>query len=258
MVAGTTQMVDVDIDGGLPAGEAFDASISDDGRYVAFESTAADLVPGDNTDFLDQDVFVRDLVLGSTIRASVDTGGSDPNGSSFLPRVTSGGRFVLFHSDASDLVAGDTNGEFDVFLRDTVMAQTMLVSRTVASQANGPSRALQVSTDGRYALFTSEATNLVVDDTNGLVDLYRRDLDTGVIAKVDVTAQGSGSSGAVSQGSMSADGRLVVFATAAGDIVGGDTNGVSDIFVRDFGSTVGCAVGASAWTPSGTRPTARV
>jgi hypothetical protein len=92
--------------GGDAVGDSFDAAISADGRFVAFSSMAGDLVPGDHT-IHSRDIFVRDLTEGTTLRASVDTDGGDPNGSSYKPALSADGRYVAFESTASDLVDGD-------------------------------------------------------------------------------------------------------------------------------------------------------
>ena len=110
-----TVRASVDTAGGDPDDVSFNASISSSGRYVAFESDASDLVPDDGNGATD--VFVRDLVEGVTARASVDTAGGDSDSFSFSPSISSSGRYVAFHSFASDLVPDDGNGIFDVFVR---------------------------------------------------------------------------------------------------------------------------------------------
>ncbi len=150
-------------------------AVSDDGRYVVFSSVADNLVAGDLNGA--SDVFLRDLELDSTVRISVhkDTGG-DVTGSSENPAISADGRFVLFNSDAADLVAGDSNGVFDVFLFDT---QTGMMERiSVASdggEPNGTSRdrrsAQTVDTSSSFVY----ASNLVSGGANTNVDIYVRD-----------------------------------------------------------------------------------
>jgi hypothetical protein len=113
--APVTVRVSVDTAGGDPDSDSFAPSISATGRYVAFESYASDLVPGDGNGLLD--VFVRDLVARTTVRASVDTGGGDSNGNSFAPSISADGRYVAFQSGATDLVSGDGNLLRVVFVR---------------------------------------------------------------------------------------------------------------------------------------------
>jgi hypothetical protein len=208
------------------------ASISWDGRYVAFESRATNLVAGDtNGDF---DVFVRDGQTGATERVSVSTGGAEGNGDSLDPTISSNGRFVVFDSAASNLVSGDGNGVFDVFLRDLRNGTTERVSvDSTGKEGNDASRHPAVSMGGRYVAFVSSATNLVSGDSNGVADVFVRDRQTGTTERVSVDSSGNQSDGASTSCSISSDGRFVAFASVATDLVSGDTNGTFDVFVRD-------------------------
>ncbi|MBP2235261.1 Tol biopolymer transport system component [Sinorhizobium kostiense] len=113
---GTTTRVSVDSAGGQANSGSFESSISADGRYVAFSSNASNLVAGDTNELAD--VFVHDLQLGTTTRVSVDSAGEDANGSSFQCSISADGRYVTFMSEASNLVAGGTNGIRDIFVAD--------------------------------------------------------------------------------------------------------------------------------------------
>jgi Tol biopolymer transport system component len=171
VLAGTTTRVSVDTSGGDPDQECTDPSISADGRYVAFDSFASDLVPGDGNS--NRDIFQRDVQAGTTSRVSVDTGGADPNGYSDTPSISGDGRYVAFHSLASDLIAADSNGTEDVFVRDRVLGRTVRVSQDLRhGQASGASINPEISGDGRYVAFQSNATNLVSDDANSAVDIF--------------------------------------------------------------------------------------
>jgi hypothetical protein len=153
-----------------------DPAVSNGGRFVAFVSGAANLVPGDTNG--DDDVFVRDTVAGTTVRASVRTDGGQANGFSSGPDISADGRFVMFTSNATNLVTGDTNGTYDVFVRDLVAKTTRLVSRqTNGSPAANASRGWKISDDGRYVLFSSSPS--VTPNA-----LYRTDLTTGTVVKV--------------------------------------------------------------------------
>lgn len=148
--------------------------------------------------------------------------------------VSADGRYVVFSSYASDLVANDTNGQRDVFVRDTVTGRTTLASVGVAgNQGDGESRQGSISSDGRYVAFNSNATNLFPGDTNNSPDVFVRDLRTGRTTLVSVGANGLADNGA-HQPEISGDGRHVVFTSGATNLVAGDTNDTEDIFVRDL------------------------
>ena len=210
------------------------ADVSDDGRYVAFTSTATNLVAGDTNGV--QDIFVHDRQTGSTTRVSVGPGGAQANGASAGQSISGDGRFVSFQSAATNLVAGDTNGLTDCFVRDRQTGVTTRVSvATGGVQATGGANFITaISANGRFVAFYSSATNLVAGDTNGLQDVFRHDRQTGTTIRVSVA---TGGAQAVGQGSVgpfiSTDGRFVGFYTGAANLVPGDTNGVSDVFVHD-------------------------
>jgi Tol biopolymer transport system component len=229
---GTTTRVSVDRRGGDPNDDSVDASVSADGRRVAFTSYASDLVASDTNGA--SDVFVRDLPAGTTTRVSVDTAGGEPNGASDLPWISADGRYVAFTSLASDLMAGDGNHAGDVFLRDLVAGTTTRVSVDVAGgDADGPSYDPTVSADGRHVAFTSFATDLVGGDANGAWDVFLRDVVAGTTTRVSVDAAG-GDAGADSFAtSLSATGRYVAFFSSAADLVAPDPNGAIDVFLRD-------------------------
>ena len=153
--------------------DSFPAGISTNGRYVLMETSASNLVAGDTNNA--SDVLVRDLQAGTNILVSAATNGLPGNGASSNAVMTPDGRYVAFVSAASNLVAGDTNGIPDVFVRDLVTGTTVLAS-VGAQSAKGRSEAPQITPDGRYVAFFSTATNLVpgVPDVGG--DVYVRDL----------------------------------------------------------------------------------
>ncbi len=149
-------------------------SISADGRYVAFESYASNLVVGDTNHR--SDVFVRDRVAKVTRRVSVGPGGRQANRDAYSPSISADGRHVAFASYASSLVAGDTNGTADVFVRDRLAKVTRRVSVGPGGrQANDYSYSPSISADGRHVAFVSYASNLVAGDTNGAADVFARD-----------------------------------------------------------------------------------
>jgi hypothetical protein len=172
--SGTTQLVSVNSGGMQANGNSYYPSISADGRFVAFWSLASNLVPGDTNNLAD--VFVRDRQSGTTERVSVDSTGSQGNGGSYYPAISSDGRYVAFWSSASTLAAGDTNGVADVFLRDRQGGSTERDSvNSAGAQGNDDSYSPSISADGRDVAFYSVATNLVPGDTNGVGDVFVRD-----------------------------------------------------------------------------------
>jgi len=205
-------------------------SISDDGRYVAFQSYAANLVAGDTN--AAPDIFVRDTVARTTVRVSVTNAGRQANGWSHDPYISGNGRYVGFSSDATNLVAGDTNALRDIFLRDRVGLTTSRISVSSAGvQANGDSSYPVVSSTGRYVMFTSSATNLVSGDTNAASDVFVRDR-TAVITKL-ISSSSTGVLGNnYSTGKdMNGAGTMYVFSSDADNLVSGDTNATTDVFL---------------------------
>ena len=208
--------------------------VSDNGRYVAFLSDATNLVTGDTNG--QADIFVRDRTTGQTIRASVNSSNVEANSYSYYaPSISSTGQYVAFGSDASNLVANDTNWQFDIFVRDIVNNATTRVNvATGGLQANGSSGRVSISADGRYVVFESAATNLVVNDTNAQTDIFVYDRNTAQTRLVSVGLSGSpaNDSSRISNSAISDDGRYIAFASGASNLVSGDTN-YQDIFVFD-------------------------
>jgi Tol biopolymer transport system component len=153
------------------------STISADGRHVAFTSEASNLVPGDTNDV--GDVFIRDRQLGTTARVSVSSTRSQGNNASYDPRVSADGRYVAFTSDASNLVHRDTNDIGDVFIRDRGASKTARVSvSSTRTQSNDYSYGPAINIDGKFVAFSSNASNLVSGDTNGVGDAFLRHLPT--------------------------------------------------------------------------------
>jgi Tol biopolymer transport system component len=232
-VTGKTRLVSVSSAGTQAAGHSAHASISADGRFVAFHSNARNLVPG-HTGRLD-DIFVRDLETGETSLVSVSSDGIQADGYSYDPSISADGEFVVFWSGATNLVPGDTNGEFDVFVHERVTGETTRVSvNSAGDQGSGPSvYGPSLSADGRIVAFRSAATNLVAGDTNGLPDVFVHDRVTGETTRVSVNSAGDQGDDVSSEPSLSANGRFVAFGSAATNLVTRDTNARSDIYVHD-------------------------
>jgi Tol biopolymer transport system component len=228
----TTTRVSVATGGGQASSGSQAPRISADGRYVLFESGATDLVAGDTN--VTGDVFLRDVVAGTTERVSISNTGLQATGPSYAPAVSANGRFVAFHSAANNLVTGDTNNAWDVFLRDRQLGTTTRVSvSSTGTQALSNSSNASISADGRFIAFHSGATNLVTGDTNGSWDVFVRDTQTGTTTRVSRATSGVQSNGSSVNASISADGRYVAFHSAATNLVPADINAFEDVFVHD-------------------------
>ena len=229
---GQTTRVSVATGGGQGTSGSDYPTLSADGRFVAFQSLAANLVGGDTN--AAQDIFVHDRQTAQTTRVSVATGGTQGNGNSYGPMLSADGRFVVFGSSANNLVSGDTNGAADVFVHDRQTGQTTRVSvASDGSQGNNDSGGSTLSVDGRLVAFSSSASNLVSGDTNGVNDVFVYDRQTGQTTRISVASDGTQGNSYSSRPAISADGRFVTFESWASTLVSDDTNGASDGFVYD-------------------------
>src|SRR6266540_3060086 len=215
-------------------GHSARANISADGRFVAFDSYATNLVAGDKSQT--NRVLVHDRSTGTTNVVNATGGGAPANGHSVSAVLTADGRHVAFASDATNLVPEDTNLFRDIFVRDLQTGKTIRANvSTERYQAfGGQSHHPSISADGRYVAFVSEATNLVPGDTNKFADIFVHDRVKRTTERVSVASGGAQAVGGdCTQPSISADGRYVAFASEATNLVPGDTNGVIDLFVHD-------------------------
>ncbi len=217
--------------GKLPVTRAWGLSLSTDGRFLAFGGDAS-LVAGNDAHQLD--VFVYDRRERRLELASVASNGKFGDASSQWPAISGDGRYVSFHSEAGNLVPGDTNHTTDIFVRDRQRASTQRVSvGSAGAQGDGASYGLsQISANGRYVAFQSFATNLVANDTNGTWDAFVRDRRSGKTRRVSVASNGAQANAASTSSAITADGRTVGFYSQADNLVPGDTNGALDAFVR--------------------------
>jgi Tol biopolymer transport system component len=228
---GQTTRVSIASGGGQADHFSESPAISADGRYVAFDSFASNLVPGDTNGF--SDVFVHDRRTGRTTLISRNPAGAPSLYNSFYPSLSADGRFVSFQSESPDVVAGDTNDKADVFVNDRRTGQTSRVSvSSTGVQADDHCNVSSISADGRYVVFSSEATTLVPQDGNGSEDVFVRDRARQTTTVASVATSGRQSNGWSSQPSISADGRVIAFASEADNLVAGDTNATLDVFVR--------------------------
>ncbi len=209
-----------------------DASVSADGRFVAFRSYATNLVPGDTNGY--SDTFVHDRQTGETTRVSIASDGTEADGHSYAPTISGNGRFVAFYSYATNLVSGDTNGVLDIFVHDRQTGETTRVSvASDGTEGNDTSDDPTISADGRFVAFRSDASNLVPGDTNGFTDIFVHDRQTGETTRVSIASDGTEANGSGSAPNISANGRFVAFYSYATNLVPGDTNSETDIFVHD-------------------------
>jgi hypothetical protein len=243
---GKTSMVSMGFDGSQANSQSEYPVISADGRYVAFASDATNIVQGDNAGY--RDVFEFDRETGKTIRVSISTDGkqADQGTQAFVISISADGQFVAFPSLATNLVLNDTNKAWDIFVHDRVNGETTRVSVTSdGKQADAGSYGVSISPDGRYVAFGSNATNLVPEDLNGVMDVFIHDRKTGQTELVSVATsgtQGNEASGFTliapdgidfAYGTLiSADGSKVAFMSYASNLVVADTNASQDIFIH--------------------------
>jgi len=235
---GVTACVSVSSSGTLGNYSSVGSAISDDGRYVAFNSSSTNLVSGDTNQRTDE--FLRDVVAGTTIAITVDvTGTTLGDNHCYLPVISGDCALVAFASDASNLVANDTNSYRDVFVRDWAAGTTVRASVDSAGvEGNGASYDPCLAGDGSAVAFTSWAANLVQTDVNRMVDVFVHDLATGVtsLASIDsYTNQGNSNS---FRPWINSDGSVVVFQSWATNFAAGDLNQQSDVFVHERAAAV--------------------
>ncbi|MCU0754126.1 MAG: C25 family cysteine peptidase [Xanthomonadales bacterium] len=223
-------------------------AISADNQWLAFLSSGSNLVSGDTNAL--NDVFVAPLGSTAHLRVSTASGGAQrSSGAISGPLSISGnGNWVSFSSGDSNLVPADNNGFSDIFVKNRATDTTLLLSSSATGvPGNGHSLQAQLSDDGSVAVFASDASNLVSDDSNGVRDIFVKTIGTGAIARISSTGSGAQANGASSNPAISSDGRFVAFASAASNLVAGDSNGLTDIFVKDLtsGSVIRVSVDAA-------------
>ncbi|MCC7077940.1 MAG: cadherin-like domain-containing protein [Acidimicrobiia bacterium] len=213
------------------AGAGLDPAISADGRYVAFDSWADDLVGGDTNEA--PDVFVHDRETGETERVSIAGDGAEADGMSIHAAISADGRHLAFISSATNLVTDDTNGVLDAFVHDRETGETERVSIAgdgTQADAGFDLEGIAITPDGRSVAFSSDATNLVADDTNEEPDVFVHDRETGETERVSIADDGSQANGW--HPAVSADAQQVAFETWAG-VDGCDPEGAAPVAVRD-------------------------
>ncbi|MBU6320344.1 MAG: PD40 domain-containing protein [Alphaproteobacteria bacterium] len=240
---GAVTRVSTSASGAQGNSSSWGGSFSADNRYVLFDSASSNLVSGDTNNR--DDVFLKDLQTGAITRLSTGSAGQQATGASYRGTLSSDARLAVFESEASNIVSGDTNGAGDLFLKNIETGVlTRISTDSSGAQANGSSFYAAMSSDGRFVAFSSNATNLVPGDTNGQADLFLKDLQTGAVSRISTDASGAQATGGGSPppfwppgsifASFSGDGRYIAFQSTAANLVPGDTNDQSDIFIKDL------------------------
>jgi Tol biopolymer transport system component len=233
---GVTSRISVSSNGVQGDGFSTEPTISPDGRFIVFASNSTTLTPGE-ADFV-EDIFIRDRLVGTTTKVSVPWTGTVGGGNSSLPCLSANGQYVAFESESPVLVPDDTNGYYDIFVRDLEAGVTTRVSvGPFGQQADGDLHWPAISQDGRFISFFGWASNLVAGDINGVWDTFLYDRQSGTNSLVSVDSSGAQGDANSAGGSFSADARFLAFSSWAGNLVAGDTNGKSDIFIRDLDLT---------------------
>jgi Tol biopolymer transport system component len=223
-----TQRVSVAHTGGSPAGRSNYPAISANGRYVAFMSSAPDLVADGSAS---GGLFLRDLRLSTTVLVSrTDTGAPVPDPGP--PDISGDGRYVTFATSTDDVAPGDRNGLQDVVVRDLRTGRNKLASvSSGGGQGDDNSAAPAISPDGRYVTFLSWATNLVPGDHNGFGDIFLHDRRSGTTERVSVQTSGAEADSVSDGATVSSGGRAVAITSYATNLAPGDTDHAADVYV---------------------------
>jgi hypothetical protein len=241
-----------------PSVQYFGPFTSADGRYVAYDSAATDLITGSGAGSFGRQIYLRDRLQDTNVRVTNDQFGLPISADSFVAGMSDDARYILFFSAADGIVASDTNGLMDLFVRDRQASTTILVSQDtagapagVAEQGGLPQYPAYISADGNVVGFISpadgvadfadnKATRTVADDANGSNDIFVRNLAQGVTYLVTATTIGTGvalgvaaNPGTIESFAMSDDGLFVAFATDSDNVVDDDAPGSTDVFHRN-------------------------
>jgi PKD repeat protein len=230
--AATTNRVSLSSDAVETNSNSYNPAVSGDGNFVVFESDATNLVADDTNG--EMDIFVRDIALGITTRVSVSSSGEQSNGLSTNAAISADGRYVVFESNASNLVADDTNATTDIFLHDRSTGTTERINYSSEfGQTVWDSHSPEISEDGRYITYYSFADNLVANDTNLSDDIFVYDRVQAITERVSINNAGVEGNDGSYYPQISADGRYVSFASFADNLLPNDTNGRYDVFLYD-------------------------
>ena len=238
IVPGANVGIDTSISGGNPdnvSGDvsAYSGNISQDGRFVVFDSKANNLTTPSTTGNGTK-IFIRDRLASATQLVSQSTSGVQANNGGTSPRISTDGRYVVFSSASTNLVSGDTNGKEDIFIRDRKLNTTRLVSVTSAgTQGNNTSFDASVSADGQYITFSSFATNLTSPSPQTFSGVYVKNMSNGAITLVSKSSQGIANASS-RWARISCEGRIITFASNANNLTSGDTTNSGNIKWRTY------------------------
>ncbi len=210
-------------------------TLSADGRYACFSTEASNLVSNDTNG--SEDSFVKDCDTGAIWRVSTKTGGGQVNYGGYDPRISGDGWYVMFQASSFDLDPGHTGYFSRVYVKDRHTDVTTCISVSssgVLGNADSDNGLMPFSGDSRYVAFSSNASNLVANDTNGLSDVFVRDLISGTTIRASTSSGGAEANGQCILPSISSDGRYVSFSSDAANLVSGDVNGSMDVFAKDL------------------------
>ncbi|EEW25544.1 beta strand repeat-containing protein [Rhodobacter ferrooxidans] len=221
--------VSVTAGGVFANGASVNADVSSDGRYVTFATTATNFAAGGSVSTYD--IYRKDMVTGALVRISTGQTGIDANGDCTHPRISPDGRYVVFSSTATNLTTAETGSFYaDVYVWDSATS-----SLTNITAAAGLADSLNPDVDAAGNVVFQTRRALVAADTNTSFDIYSYNLTTHAYRLVSATATGTAVTfGDSENASISGDGRYVVFASSAASLVAGDSNGYTDIFVKDL------------------------
>ncbi|PCJ54153.1 MAG: hypothetical protein COA70_05830 [Planctomycetota bacterium] len=230
--SGLTEIVSVTSTGVQGNATSFNASVSGDGRFVAFQSWSSNLVINDTNNW--QDVFLHDRQLGTTICMSVDSSGLPGDGFSTNPIISGDGDFIAFVSSSSNLVPGDTNGTIDTFVFERSSGNLELISKSTSGILGNQGGGLaSITADGRFVAFQSWSTNFITNDTNFSSDVFLHDRLLGTTDILSLSSTGELGNSHSSNPSISANGNSISFRSFASNLIPGDFNLTHDIFMRN-------------------------
>jgi Tol biopolymer transport system component len=232
MQKGLTTRVSVATDGTEGDADSLNPSVSDNGRWIAFDSAATNLVAGDTN--ARQDCFLHDRKTGVTTRTSLDENGNQVSKNSVSPEISGNGRYMLIPSEAG-LVAGDLGVAFDIYVRDLKTGALSWVSpNTVGAEGSGGCGSASISSNGRWVAFESSADDLVEGDANGVADIFVRDRKAATTTRVSLGPAGAEADMHCVRPHIAGNGKAVAFESIATTLVTGDANGKWDAFVADL------------------------